>query len=41
MKDYLAVILTLIAMFGMPAAIIWAIYRFARGTKKGPSITGD
>ena len=41
MKDYLALILTLIAMLGTPAAIIWAIYRFAKGSKRGPSITGD
>lgn len=41
MKDYLAIILTVIALFGTPAAIIWAIYRFAKGSKKGPSITGD
>jgi hypothetical protein len=41
MRDALALILTVIAMLGTPAAIIWAIYRFAKGSKKGPSITGD
>lgn len=41
MRDTLAVILTVIAMLGTPAAIIWAIYRYAKGNKRGPSITGD
>jgi len=41
MKDILAMILVVVAILGTPAAIIWAIYRFARGSDKGPSITGD
>jgi hypothetical protein len=41
MKDYLALILYVVALLGTPAAIAWAVYRAVKGRKEPPSITGD
>jgi hypothetical protein len=41
LKSCLAVILYLVALFGTPVAISWAIYRAVKGRKAPPSITGD